>query len=54
MDEEKWEFVDGLKRTMTAWICIKRQHFAFDQSELSRVIDLWAPTAPGGLRRAPH
>ena len=54
MAEEEWEFVDGLKRTMTAWICINRQNFAFDRSALSLATDLWAPAAPGASRRAPH
>ena len=29
MAEEEWDFVDGLKRTRTARVCMTCQHFAY-------------------------
>jgi len=29
MAEEEWDFVDGLKRTKTARVCMTCQHFAY-------------------------
>ena len=29
MAEEEWDFVDGLKRTRTARVCMNCQHFAY-------------------------
>ena len=54
MAEEEWDFVDGLKRTKTARVCMTCQHFAYATDQHCHTLLICGfPAASGASRPAP-